>query len=95
MAHLVKALAGTGKTAIDVVAALLILIGGFLMIGAYVYRVFVHPEWTSDQALSALWLYFAVGSATLLLGWLVDRTDTSSATARNRRPTPTPRDLSH
>ncbi len=55
MADLVKALAGTGKAASDFVAAVLILVGGFLIIGGYVYRVFVHPEWTFEEATIALW----------------------------------------
>jgi hypothetical protein len=94
MAHLVKALAGTGKAVVDLIAALLITIGGLLMIGAYVYRVFIHPEWTSGQAVSALWPYFAVGSATLMLGWLVDRTDALSAPVRDRRSSASPRNIS-
>jgi hypothetical protein len=94
MPHLVKALAGSGKAVIDLVAAVLILVGGLLMIGAYVYRVFIHPEWTSDQALSALWPFFAVGSATLMLGWLIDRTDALSVSARERRSSPSARNIS-
>ena len=74
MADLVKALATTARAASDIVAAILILLGVLLMIGAYVYRVFLQPEWTSDEAMAALWPFFAVGSATLMLGWLVDRT---------------------
>jgi hypothetical protein len=88
MTDLVKALAGTGRAAVDLVAAGLIMVGGFLMFGAYVYRVFIHPEWTSYQALHSLWPFFAVGSATLMLGWLVDRTTAIPARARDRRRDP-------
>jgi hypothetical protein len=91
MAHLVKALAGTGKAAVDLVAAVLILIGGFLIFGAFIYRVFIHPEWTSDEALAALWPFFAIGSAILMLGWLVDRTAAPRVTARDRQSKPDPR----
>lgn len=75
MSDLIKALAATGKASIDFVAALLIVIGGLLMIGGCVYRVFIHPEWTSEQALDALWPFFLAGIVTLMLGWLVDRTE--------------------
>ena len=85
MADLVKALATTARAARDIVAASLILLGVLLMIGAYVYRVFLQPEWTSEQAVAALWPFFAVGSAVLMLGWVVDRTAT--ATSRVRRLT--------
>jgi hypothetical protein len=91
MAELVKALARAARAAIDLLAAILILLGGLLMIGAYVYRVFIHPEWTSEQALASLWPFFLVGSATLMLGWLVDRRET--AAARARRPEPRPRNV--
>ena len=52
MAHLIKSLAAaTGKVPIDLVSAALIAIGGLFAIGAGVYRVFVQPEWTFDDAL--------------------------------------------
>lgn len=85
MAHLVKALAGTGKAAVDLVAAVFILIGGFLIFGAFIFRVFIHPEWTSHEALAALWPYLVVGAAILTLGWLIDRIAAPAAAARNRR----------
>ena len=86
MTGLVKALTWTGKATSDFVTVSLILVGGLLMIGSYVYRVFVHPEWTFDEAAYALWPFFTAGAVSLLLGWLVDRTeDATSARARRRR----------
>jgi hypothetical protein len=77
MADLVKTLAATGKAATDLVAVFLILVGCLLMIGGYVYRVFVHPEWTFDQAFDALWPFFGAGLVSLILGWLVDRREST------------------
>jgi predicted membrane channel-forming protein YqfA (hemolysin III family) len=91
MSDLVRALADSARAAVDLVAASLMLLGGLLMLGAYVYRVFVHPEWTSHEAVAALWPFFVVGSATLMLGWLVDRREPTIA--RARRPNPRARDL--
>jgi hypothetical protein len=85
MPDLVKALAGAGKASVDLVAAVLILIGGFLIFGAFIFRVFIHPEWTTGEALAALWPFLAVGAAVLTLGWLIDR---NAAPARNRRRKP-------
>jgi len=73
MAHLVKALVGTGKAVTDLVAAVLILVGGFLIMGAIVFRVFIHPEWTFEEATTAVWPFLAMGGGSVLLGWLVDR----------------------
>jgi hypothetical protein len=87
MTSLVKALTGAEKGAGDFVAALLILVGGLLIIGGYVYRVFIHPEWTFEEATLALWPFFAAGSVSLMLGWLVDRTGDTSV-ARRGRPQP-------
>jgi hypothetical protein len=92
MADLVKALVGTGKAATDLVAAVLILIGGFLIMGSLVFRVFIHPEWTFEDALSALSPFLAAGCVSGVLGWLVDRADVSRAPARNRRRAPARRD---
>ena len=92
MADLVKALVGTGKAVTDLVAAVLILVGGLLIMGALVFRVFIHPEWTFDEALSALWPFLALGSVSVMVGWLVDRVETSSVTARDRRRAMSPRD---
>ena len=78
MADLVRALAATGKAASDLVAVFLILLGGLLMFGGYVYRVFVHPEWTYEQAVDALWPFFGLGLISVILGWLVDRMEGSS-----------------
>jgi hypothetical protein len=75
MADLVKALVGTGKAVIDLVAAALILIGGFLIMGSLVFRVFIHPEWTFEEALSALAPFLAAGCVSVVLGWLVDRAE--------------------
>ncbi|HEX5958394.1 MAG TPA: hypothetical protein VFY92_07030 [Hyphomicrobiaceae bacterium] len=86
MTDLVKALTGTDKATIDFLAVLLILIGGFLMIGGYVFRVFVHPEWSFEQATATLWPYFAGGAVSLTLGWIVDRTGETITLARVRRP---------
>jgi hypothetical protein len=85
MTDLVKALTGTDKGASDFVAALLILLGGLLMIGGYVYRVFVHPEWSFEEATFALWPFFAAGGVSLLLGWLVDRTGEATLSTRRHR----------
>ena len=75
MAGPIKALTATGKAAIDLLAAILIVIGGLLVIGSLVYRVFVRPEWTFEQALQALWPFFLAGAASLMFGWLVDRAE--------------------
>ena len=74
MTSLVRALTGTDKGTTDFIAALLILIGGFLIIGGYVYRVFVHPEWTFEEATFALWPFLTAGAVSLVLGWVIDRT---------------------
>jgi hypothetical protein len=92
MADLVKALVGTRKAVTDLVAAMLILIGGSLIMGSLVFRVFIHPEWTFEEALSALSPFLAAGCVSGVLGWLVDRADVSLATARNRRRVPARRD---
>jgi hypothetical protein len=76
MAQLIKSLAANGKVPVDLLSAVLIAIGGLLAIGAGVYRVFVQPEWTFDDALQALWPFVAAGIACLTLGWLVDRLQT-------------------
>ena len=88
MTSLVRALTGTDKGTTDFVAALLILIGGFLIIGGYVYRVFVHPEWTFEEATFALWPFLTAGAVSLVLGWVIDRTWDASHRARPgmRRP---------
>jgi hypothetical protein len=75
MAHLIKWLAATRKIPLDLVAAALIAIGGLLAIGAVVYRVFVEPQWTFEDALQALWPFVVAGIACLTLGWLVDRAE--------------------
>jgi hypothetical protein len=85
MADLVKALVGTGKDVTDLVAAVLILVGGLLIMGALVFRVFIHPEWTFGEALSALWPFLTLGFVGVALGWLVDRLETSSLRPRDRR----------
>jgi hypothetical protein len=74
MTSLVRALTGTDKGTHDFFAAVLILAGGLLIIGSYVYRVFIHPEWTFEQATFALWPFFIAGGVSLAAGWLVDRT---------------------
>jgi hypothetical protein len=75
MAYLVKALAGTWKAAVRHVAALLIVAGGVLVIGACVFRVFVRPEWTFDEAATALAPFLAAGIVSLISGWLLDLRD--------------------
>jgi hypothetical protein len=74
MADLVKLRGGTGEAASGLMAGLLILVGGLLMIGGCVYRVFIHPEWTFQQAFGALWPFVGVGIVSFVLGWLLDRT---------------------
>ena len=88
MTSLVRALTGTDKGTTDFIAALLILIGGFLIIGGYVYRVFVHPEWTFEEATFALWPFLTAGAVSLVLGWVIDRTGDASHRSRSgmRRP---------
>jgi hypothetical protein len=86
MTSLVRALTGTDKGTSDFVAAILILVGGFLIVGGYVYRVFVHPEWTFEQATLALWPFFTAGGLLLALGWVVDRTGEASPRTRARLP---------
>jgi hypothetical protein len=86
MTGLVRALTGTDKGTSDFVAVLLILAGGLLMIGGYVYRVFVHPEWTFEEATFALWPFFTAGAVSLALGWLVDRTGGASIERVRRLP---------
>jgi hypothetical protein len=78
MADLFKGLAAAGKAAADLVAAALIAIGVLLVIGGCVYRVFIRPEWTFDEAFLTLWPFFTAGIVSLALGWIVDRTETSS-----------------
>ena len=73
MAHLIKALTATGKVSVDLVSVSLIVMGGLLLIGGCVWRVFVQPEWTFEEALNALWPFFLSGAACLALGWFVDR----------------------
>jgi hypothetical protein len=86
MADLVKAL--RGKASIDIVAAVLILIGGLLMIGGCVYRVFVRPEWTTHEAIIALWPFLAAGAVSFAVGWLIDRAESSHRVVRVRRLQP-------
>jgi hypothetical protein len=75
MADLIKALTAAGKISARLVAAVLIVAGGLLTIGGLVYRVFVQPEWTFDEAQRALWPFFLAGIASLTLGWFVDRVE--------------------
>src|SRR5262245_35090015 len=84
MADLLKVLAAAGKAVADLVAAGLIVIGVLLVIGGCVYRVFLRPEWTFDEAFLTLWPFFAAGIVSLALGWIVDRAEASSPAARNR-----------
>jgi hypothetical protein len=87
MTSLVRALTGADKGTSDFVAALLILVGGFLMVGRYIFRVFVHPEWTFEEATLALWPFFTAGSLMLVGGWLVDRTGDDAPRRRRSRQT--------
>jgi hypothetical protein len=73
MSRLIKALNDAGKASLDLIAALLVIIGGLLVFGGGTYRVFVRPEWTFEEAFVALWPVFLAGVAAVLLGWLVDR----------------------
>jgi hypothetical protein len=75
MAQLIKSLTAAGKASFDLVSASLIAIGGLLTIGACVYRVFVQPEWTFEDALHVLWPFVVAGVACLALGWFVDRAE--------------------
>jgi hypothetical protein len=73
-----RGLAAAGKAAADLLAAGLIGIGVVLVIGGCVYRVFIRPEWTFDEAFLTLWPFFTAGIVSLALGWIVDRAETSS-----------------
>jgi hypothetical protein len=73
MSDLVRMLVGARRALIDLVITLLIVIGGVLMIGGCIYPILFRPDWTSAQALEALWPYYLAGVVTLALGWLVDR----------------------
>lgn len=75
MPDMVRSLTAAGKDWLAFAAALLVTVGGALMIGGGVYRVFIRPEWTSGQALDALWPTFLAGFVSLLLGWLADRAE--------------------
>jgi hypothetical protein len=75
MAEFIKALAGAGKAPLGLVATLLMALGALLIIGGFVYRVFVRPEWTFEEALHTLWPYFVAGCISLTLGWVVDRVE--------------------
>ena len=88
MTSLVRALTGTDKGIGDFVAALLILIGGLLIIGGYIFRVFVHPEWTFEEATRALWPFFTAGGVSLVAGWLVDRTHDAARRPLSQREQP-------
>jgi hypothetical protein len=74
MAQLIKALAANGKDSIGLVAAAFIVLGGLLLFGGMVYRVFVQPEWTFEEAGYALWPVFLAGIVSLMLGLFIDRT---------------------
>jgi hypothetical protein len=74
MAELIKALAANDKDSVGLLAAAFIVLGGLLIIGGLVYRVFVQPEWTFEEAGSALWPFFLAGIVSLTLGWFIDRT---------------------
>jgi F0F1-type ATP synthase assembly protein I len=73
MSDLIKALTDAGRASLDLIAALLVIIGGLLVFGGGTYRVFVRPEWTFEQAASTLWPVFLAGVVIVVLGWLVDR----------------------
>jgi hypothetical protein len=73
MSELIRALSDAGKASLDFVAALLVIVGGILVIGGGAYRVFVRPEWTFEQAFHSLWPFFLAGIATVMLGWFIDR----------------------
>jgi predicted lysophospholipase L1 biosynthesis ABC-type transport system permease subunit len=88
MTSLVRALTGTDKGTHDFVAAILILVGGLLIIGSYVYLVFVQPEWTFEEATLALWPFFTAGGVSLAGGWLVDRTGDGSHKLRQEARNP-------
>ncbi len=75
MSEIVRTVATAGKAWLDPAAALLVGVGGFLVIGGGVYRVFVRPEWTSAQALDTMWPVFVAGFIALALGLLVDRAE--------------------
>ena len=76
MSEFIKALAATGKESMGLVAAGLFVFGGLLMFGGMVYRVFVQPEWSFEEAGLALWPYFLAGIVSLTLGWFIDRAQT-------------------
>jgi hypothetical protein len=73
MSQLIKSLTVASRSSLDVVAALLVILGGVLVIGGGAYRVFVRPEWTFEQAFDQLWPCFLAGVVIVMLGWLIDR----------------------
>jgi hypothetical protein len=85
MAHLIRSLAAGDRVRLDHLSAALILVGGLLAIGAGVYRVFVEPELTFEEARQALWPFVAAGVACVALGWIVDRSQGWIAGGRVRR----------
>ena len=76
MSEIIRTAVAGGKEWLGPAAALLVSLGVTLMIGGGVYRVFVRPEWSTVQALDALWPFFLAGVITLVLGLLLDRAET-------------------
>jgi hypothetical protein len=75
MAEIIRMVAVAAKAWDGLVAAVLVSVGGMLVIGGGIYRVFVRPEWSFAQALDTLWPYFLAGFVSLMLGLLVDRAE--------------------
>jgi hypothetical protein len=75
MPEIIRTVVAGNKEWLGPAAALFVSLGVTLMIGGGVYRVFIRPEWTTVQALDALWPFFLAGVITLVLGLLLDRAE--------------------
>jgi hypothetical protein len=73
MTQIIGALLRASSPLHDFLVASTIITGGMLMLGAWLYRLFLRPEWTAPEALAELWPFHAIGALTLAVGWLIDR----------------------
>jgi VIT1/CCC1 family predicted Fe2+/Mn2+ transporter len=71
----IKTLVSVHSPQLRFVAPLLLSVGVALLIGGFVYRVFVRPDLSLFDALLLLWPIVLVGCVTLILGWLIDRVE--------------------
>jgi hypothetical protein len=47
------------------------LLGIVALLGARIYHITVHPEWTEMQSLRMLWLPYTVGLVAMLLAFII------------------------